>query len=494
MRKYLTILMAVVLVSLVFLPQYNAPSQALAQEALRQALFATVRIVVPVEGTDMASTGSGSILTKDGLILSNMHVVADVDTGEFYNSEKAAGIAVTTDLRSMPQMTFLARFVRGDFDLDLSLLQIVAYVDGGELPSNLSLPVMPMGDSDDVGQVDIGLPIYVIGFPGLGGGSVTFTEGVVAGFLEVGVVDEGAWIKTDAEVNKGNSGGAAIGQGGMLIGVPTLGVSDPETAGKLSLIRPINEARDLLAGKGQAEEPDTGFGLPTDKGRTTGNLGPITFSLDYDEATSRPIDPGTQFPAGTTKVFGVFGYENMQNGMELGIQYYYNGQEDVGGTYEWKGGASGTDYVWLKNEDGLPTGNYGLELYLEGRIAQEGSFSIVEGGGAGGGLPLTEGDVLVTGIIRDADTQRGIPGAIFAALNPGVSVKDFAATEDESMIFAYAKADQRGYFELNRKLTRGETYSLIIGAKGYQPILEDGSQVPQDAPSRLELTIDLQKG
>ncbi len=491
MRKYLTILMVVVLLSLVLLPQYNAPSQALAQDALRQALFATVRIVSPVEGTDMASTGSGSILTKDGLILTNMHVVADTDTKEFYNSEKAAGIAITTDLRAMPQMTFLAQFVRGDFDLDLALIQIVAYVDGDPLPSDLSLPVMPMGDSDDVNEVDIGLPIYVIGFPGLGGGSVTFTEGVVAGFLEAGVVDDWTWIKTDAEVNKGNSGGAAISQGGTLIGVPTLGVSDPETAGKLSLIRPINEAKDLIAGKGQPEKPDTGPGFPPIKGKPTGNLGPITFALGYDEATRQPIDSGTEFPSGTTKVLGVFDYENMQNGMELGIQYYYNDQKDVGGTYEWKGGASGTDYVWIKNENGLPEGTYGLELYLEGSVAQEGSFAIVEGAK---GLPITEGDVLVTGIIRDADTQRGLPGALFVVLNPGVTVKQFLDTEDESLVFNYAKTDQRGYFELTRKLTRGETYSLIIGAKGYQPILEDNAQVPQDASSRLELTIDLQKG
>jgi hypothetical protein len=492
MRKYLTVLMVVVLLSLVFLPQYSAPSQALAQDALRQALFSTVRIIVPVEGTDMASTGSGSVLTEDGLILSNMHVVADMETGEFYNSDRQAGIAINTDLRSMPQMTFLAEFVRGDFDLDLSLLQIVAYVDGDPLPSDLSLPVMPVGDSDDVNEVDIGLPIYVIGFPGLGGGSVTFTEGVVAGFLEAGVVDEGAWIKTDAEVNKGNSGGAAISQGGTLIGVPTLGVSDPETAGKLSLIRPINEASDLIAGKGQTEEPDTGFGFPKD-GKSTGNIGPITFALGFDDTTKKPVDPGTEFPSGTTKVLGIFDYENMQNGVELGVQYYYNGQKDVGGSYDWKGGASGIDYVWIKNEDGLAPGEYGLELYVGGGIAQKGSFTILRSGG-GGGLPIVEGDVLVMGIIRDADTQRGLSGAIFAVLNPGVSVREFLATEDESMIFAYAKTDQRGYFELNRKLSRGEAYGLIVGAKGYQPILEDNSQVPEDAPGRLELTIDLQKG
>ena len=67
---------------------------------------------------------------------------------------------------------------------------------------------------------------------------MTFTDGVVSGFLdenEDGVYD---WIKTDTEVNPGNSGGLAIDQQGDFIGVPTAGYSSSEVAGKISLIRP----------------------------------------------------------------------------------------------------------------------------------------------------------------------------------------------------------------------------------------------------------------
>ena len=61
------------------------------------------------------------------------------------------------------------------------------------------------GNSDDLLPGD---PIGVIGFPGLGGSTVTFTDGVVSGFLDEN--DDGVyeWIKTDTEVNPGNSGGS----------------------------------------------------------------------------------------------------------------------------------------------------------------------------------------------------------------------------------------------------------------------------------------------
>ena len=67
---------------------------------------------------------------------------------------------------------------------------------------------------------------------------MTFTDGVVSGFLDEnddGVYD---WIKTDTEVNPGNSGGSAIDQQGDFIGVPTAGNSHADVAGKISLIRP----------------------------------------------------------------------------------------------------------------------------------------------------------------------------------------------------------------------------------------------------------------
>jgi S1-C subfamily serine protease len=209
-------------------------------EALDQALLATVQIIVPVDGQRLSSAGSGSVLTDKGHILTNFHVVGDPNTGRLYNREGVIYIAVSPpDLKGPPGVEYRAELVRGDQELDLALIRVSAMEDGGDLPANLGLTTVPVGDSD---TVRIGDELSIIGFPGLGGDTVTFTKGSVSGFL----TGEG-WIKTDAEINAGNSGGAAIDRAGQLVGIPSEAATETvEVPGKIGLVRPVNLARPLI--------------------------------------------------------------------------------------------------------------------------------------------------------------------------------------------------------------------------------------------------------
>lgn len=209
-------------------------------EALDRALLATVQIIVPVDGQRLSSAGSGSVLTDKGHILTNFHVIGDPDTGRPYNRQGLIYVAVNPrDLKSPPQVAYLAQLVQGDQDMDLALIRLAATQDGGDLPPDLGLETVPVGDSD---TVRIGDELSILGFPGLGGETVTFTRGSVSGFL----ASEG-WIKTDAEINAGNSGGAAINRAGELVGVPSAAATETvEVPGKIGLVRPINLARPLI--------------------------------------------------------------------------------------------------------------------------------------------------------------------------------------------------------------------------------------------------------
>ena len=91
----------------------------------------------------------------------------------------------------------------------------------------------------------------------------------------------------------------------------------------------------------------------------------------------------------------------------------------------------------------------------------------------------------------DADTGQGIPGALFLVLRPGISVDDFEWTDEE--LYAIGEADRKGYFELTASLVRGEAYSLIVGAKGYEMISEDDVTVDEDVESPLEVEFTLQR-
>lgn len=227
------------------IPGAAATEQA---EAERHALRALVWVISPVgdpDKTDQFSSGSGSLVSADGHVLTNFHVVGDTETGEYYNLDEWIGIAINLENPSeTPDTFYRAEVIHADPEYDLALLHIFAEGKGEELPSDLTFSFIKVGNSD---ELEIGDPLAVIGFPDLGGNTPTFTRGTVSGFLyDEELKVERGWIKTDAEVNPGNSGGMAINGRGELIGVPTQVYFDRNITGKISEIRPINLAQHLL--------------------------------------------------------------------------------------------------------------------------------------------------------------------------------------------------------------------------------------------------------
>jgi len=231
-------------------PSAESPVSAATEQASaeRAALRALVWIVAPVGNprtTNDASTGSGSLLSDQGYVLTNFHVVGDLDTGRLYNREKWAQVGLNWNSPdAAPDTFYRAEVVLHDSQLDLALLHIIALENGDPLPADTSFPFLPVGNSDDL---KIGDPIAVLGFPGLGGDTPTLTRGTVSGFLrdEFNNLERG-WIKTDAEINPGNSGGMAINARGELVGVPTQAFTGADVTGKISEIRPINFAASLI--------------------------------------------------------------------------------------------------------------------------------------------------------------------------------------------------------------------------------------------------------
>jgi putative serine protease PepD len=205
-----------------------------------QAEEATVVLKVPLEHeSGVFSVGSGSIVDPRGLILTNFHVIGDQKTGDLYNSDGRAYVGITTMPDGQADWRYQARPVVWDGDLDLAILEIVSDTDGGPVPAPLSLPFARIGDSD---ALFIGEPISILGYPDVGLDTLTVTKGTVAGF----VLDDRnrrLWIKTDAAISLGNSGGLAMTEAGELIGVPTRALT---SVGQLGYVRPINWALQLL--------------------------------------------------------------------------------------------------------------------------------------------------------------------------------------------------------------------------------------------------------
>jgi len=141
------------------------------------------------------SLGSGVIVSDDGLIVTNYHVI-----------DKADEITVVlADRRE-----FEADVVTRDERTDLAVLRIKT---GSE-----KLPFLKLRDSD---TLEVGDIVLAIGNPfGVG---QTVTSGIVSALARTarGVSDFGFFIQTDAAINPGNSGGALVGLDGNLIGINT---------------------------------------------------------------------------------------------------------------------------------------------------------------------------------------------------------------------------------------------------------------------------------
>ena len=92
--------------------------------------------------------------------------------------------------------------------------------------------------------LDPGEEIVLLGFPGTGGETMTLTRGVYSGMVESGDHD---YIKTDADISPGNSGGAAFDGQGNFVGVPTAGSLPDRGFTEVGLLIPAADAARFLA-------------------------------------------------------------------------------------------------------------------------------------------------------------------------------------------------------------------------------------------------------
>lgn len=160
-------------------------------------------------------TGSGTVISPDGLILTNAHVVLP----DRYFNVDALAVAFTVQEDQVPEAMYFAEVLQADAALDIAVIRITTDLD--DVPvnhDNLNLPYVPLGNAD---SLRLGDTITILGYPGIGGDTITLTRGEVSGFTSEEGRGDRAFIKTSATIAGGNSGGLAADANGYLIGIPT---------------------------------------------------------------------------------------------------------------------------------------------------------------------------------------------------------------------------------------------------------------------------------
>ena len=204
------------------LPQLDPLPEPSGDGGIGDVMHSVVQIVALRQGfmggMNNAWTGSGTIVHPQGIILTNCHVANPRAMGMSSPPADRLGIAITEKSDRPPALSYFAECIEYNSALDLAVVRIVADIKGRRV-RKLNLPCVPLGDSD---TLELGDRLSIFGYPGIGGETVTYTSGGVSGFSsEKGVRSPRGWIKTDATIAGGNSGGTAVNHRGELVGIPT---------------------------------------------------------------------------------------------------------------------------------------------------------------------------------------------------------------------------------------------------------------------------------
>ncbi len=209
----------------------SSTTELSATEIYKQAVNETVGITSDITTTNVFGqqvsgtvSGSGFIITSDGYILTNYHVIAEAYDGEH---------EITVMLHD--GSSYKAEIVGFEDDNDIAVLKIDA---GG-------LDAVTLGDSD---KMEVGEDVYAVGNP-LGELTYTITRGIVSALGRSITGSDGTNIRMfqiDAAVNSGNSGGPVYNGRGEVIGVVTAKYSQTGVEG-LGFAIPINDAAEIAA-------------------------------------------------------------------------------------------------------------------------------------------------------------------------------------------------------------------------------------------------------
>jgi putative serine protease PepD len=247
--------------------------------------------VVPKQGT-----GSGSIIDKEGHILTNFHVVQD---------------AQELDVSLANGKHYKAKPVGADPDNDLAVIKIAAPKE--------SLTVVPLGNAKDL---FVGQKVLAIGNPfGL---DRTLTKGIVSGLSRplrsefTGRLIEGV-IQTDASINPGNSGGPLLDSRGQMVGINTMIYSPSGGSVGIGFAVPVDTARRIIPeilAYGRVRRPKLG-------------IVPRQMTPEIAEQLNLPVQNGLLVmqvvPGGAAERAGIRGLQISREGRQL----YYEGGDVI---------------------------------------------------------------------------------------------------------------------------------------------------------------------
>jgi len=396
--------------------------------------------------------GSGTLISPDGLILTNAHVADPTAVGDPESHPDALAVGLVASEDKPPVFSYRADVMAIDGYLDLAVIRISSTLDGAAInPGDLHLPYVPLGDSD---QVHVGDHINIYGFPLIGGETITYTDGNISGFTAEEQIGDRAWMKTDATISGGNSGGLAANDAGAIIGVPTRASSgaggditdcrviqdtngdgvlnEQDTCipigGFINALRPINLARPLITSAQTGMAYNSPYGGPATASPGSGGESFGAVSWLTTDLNCEPGNAVTAYPSGVSAIMAAFEYHGMTDGQAWGSTWYGDGQVVYQSNDAWDMGTDGNyTYCLFNTKNPIPDGQYSVQFYVgsDQRVLTQGSVVIGTGASANPNPPASNGITLI-GTVTDSSTGSPVADAYVFVLVSGVTYDTWA--------------------------------------------------------------------
>jgi S1-C subfamily serine protease len=384
------VLIGVVLSGPVVLGQ-DAPAQLASESGLdviriQQATVFVLQAQNSGDNLNITCFSSGTIVSRDGLILTNAH--STVRSASCPGETLVIALTVTPDAPPVPR--YRAEILQQNEGLDLALLRINREFDGRLIArDSLVLPFVPVADSETVNLDDT---VTFVGYPGIGSDSVLALTGTVTAFVAEPSAGAKSWFKTNLALPASVSGGGAYNRRGELIGIPTTApvnaalpgatcVTLQDTnrddlinsddlcipvGGSINTLRPSNFARPLIRAaqlglqlSNLSERPaalaTTSAGAPSFRR--------LFFSPSVNEA-GMPTTVIRSLPAGSTSLYMFFDYSGMTPETVYELRVTTDGipnQTFSLSPVRWSGGPRG---MWHIGSSGQPWPNGVQEFIL----------------------------------------------------------------------------------------------------------------------------------
>lgn len=370
----------------------SAQQPALDIERIQRATVFVMQVRNIEDNLLITCVSSGTIVSRDGLILTNAHSAqqsADCPGEELI-------IALNVRAGESPIAQYRAEIAQIDPGLDLALLRITREPDGRLVNrQNLSLPFVELADSSAARIDDT---ITIVGYPGIANDPVAVVQGTITGFaLEPRSANGVSWIKTSAAISGTMSGGGAYNTQGQLIGIPTtaplrrgilntncIPVQDTNRdgivtasdeciaiGGFINALRPSNLARPLV----RAASLGLNIEVISPPASAAANSAAPAFSrLFFSPAVNEAGMPTTvisSLPSGSTSLYLFFDYANMSPETVYELRVTTDGRPNATfslAPVRWSGGRSGLWYIGSSGQP-WPNGVYEFTLFANGVAA-----------------------------------------------------------------------------------------------------------------------------